>query len=101
VKRAMEWEFATDLDGNGLPDNEGKDQTYDLWDFYGTSSYTSSIFLASLLACIKMAEEMNDKKFRDKCADYFNRGQISFEEELWNGSYYIAGRSKDKVYDRA
>ncbi len=99
VKRAMEWEFATDLDGNGLPDNEGKDQTYDLWDFYGTSSYTSSIFLASLLACIKMAEEMNDKKFRDKCADYFNRGQISFEEELWNGSYYIAGRSKDKVYD--
>jgi uncharacterized protein (DUF608 family) len=99
VKKAMAWEFETDKDKNGLPDNEGKDQTYDLWDFYGTSSYTSSIFLASLLACMKMASEMEDKKFYKTCEDYFKRGQKSFEEELWTGSYYIAGKSPDKVYD--
>ena len=99
VKKAMYWEFSTDKDGNGLPDNEGKDQTYDLWDFYGTSSYTSSIFLASLLACMKMAEKLKDKKFYKQCKDYFDRGKYSFEKELWNGSYYIAGRSENKVYD--
>lgn len=99
VKKAMEWEFNTDKDGNGLPDNEGKDQTYDLWDFYGTSSYTSSIFLASLLACMKMAEKIGDKKFYDKCKNYFERGRASFEEELWTGSYYIAGKSTDKIYN--
>jgi len=99
IKKAMEWEFKTDKDGNGLPDNEGKDQTYDLWDFYGTSSYTSSIYLASLLACMKMAETLKDRKFYAMCEDYFTRGRESFEKELWTGSYYIAGISKDKTYN--
>ncbi|MDD5439194.1 MAG: GH116 family glycosyl hydrolase [Candidatus Omnitrophica bacterium] len=99
VKKAMSWEFATDKDGNGLPDNEGKDQTYDLWEFHGTGSYTSGIFLAALLACIKMADAMKDKKFARLCRDHFDRGQKSFEEELWSGTYYIAGRSPDTVYD--
>ncbi len=99
VKKAMEWQFGTDKDGNGLPDNEGKDQTYDLWDFYGTSSYTSGIFLASLLACVKMADKMQDKKFLETCNDFFKRGTASFEKELWSESYYIAGRSADKPYN--
>ena len=98
VKKAMEWEFLQDRDKNGLPDNEGKDQTYDLWDFYGTSAYSSSIFLASLLACIKMAENMKDKKFTTKCKKIFEKGKKSFEKELWTGSYYIAGRTKKDAY---
>ena len=98
VKKSMEWEFSTDKDGNGLPDNEGKDQTYDLWDFFGTNSYSSGIFLASLLACVKMAEAMKDKAFKKKCETYFSKGKESFEKELWNGSYYIAGKSGEKPY---
>jgi len=98
VKKAMEWEFDQDKDGNGLPDNEGKDQTYDLWDFYGTNSYSSSIFLASLLACMKMAKIMKDKSFYKKCKDFFERGKESFEKELWTGSYYMAGNSPEKKY---
>lgn len=94
----MEWEFSQDRDGNGLPDNEGKDQTYDLWDFYGTNSYSSSIFLASLVACMKMAKLMGDNRFYKRCKDCFEKGKISFEKELWNGSYYIAGRSKKQSY---
>jgi len=99
VQKSMEWEFAQDKDGNGLPDNEGKDQTYDLWDFYGTNSYSSSIFLASLLACMKMANIMGDKPFYKKCEEYFKKGSESFEKELWNGSYYIAGKSGNTSYE--
>jgi non-lysosomal glucosylceramidase len=98
VKKAMEWEFAQDRDGNGLPDNEGKDQTYDLWEFHGTNSYSSGIFLASLLACLKMAKIMNDTYFHKLCKLYFEKGKASFEKELWNGSYYIAGKSGKNAY---
>ncbi|MBL7157584.1 MAG: hypothetical protein ISS92_05450 [Candidatus Omnitrophica bacterium] len=99
VKNAMLWEFSQDKDGNGLPDNEGKDQTYDLWDFYGTNSYCSGIFLASLLASMKMAHIMKDDAFYKQCEDYFKRGKHSFEKELWNGSYYIAGKTEKSSYD--
>ncbi len=99
VKKTMEWEFSQDRDENGLPDNQGKDQTYDLWDFYGTNSYSSSIFLASLLAAMKMAKIMKDPSFYNKCRHYFEKGRKSFERELWNGSYYIAGNSKGKKYE--
>lgn len=98
VKSAMEWEFSQDRDGNGLPDNEGKDQTYDLWDFYGTNSYSSSIFLASLLACMRMAKIAGDSSFHKQCEKIFEKGKESFEKELWNGSYYIAGKSKNTTY---
>jgi uncharacterized protein (DUF608 family) len=98
VKKAMEWEFSQDRDGNGLPDNEGKDQTYDLWDFHGTNSYSSGIFLASVLASMKMAKIMGDNKFYGLCKSYFEKGKKSFERELWNGSYYIAGKSGNKEY---
>ncbi len=100
LKRAMEWEFKTDKNKDYLPDNEGKDSTFDLWDFYGTNSYTSSIFLASLLACRKMALILKDKKFAATCQEWFTKGQKSFEEQLWNGSYYLMGRGRDgKSYD--
>jgi uncharacterized protein (DUF608 family) len=100
LKRAMEWEFKTDKNNDFLPDNEGKDSTYDLWDFDGTNSYTSSIFLASLKACSKMALALKDKKFALTCEEWFTKGQKSFEEQLWNGSYYIMGRGKNnKIHD--
>jgi uncharacterized protein (DUF608 family) len=78
----------TDHDGNGLPDNEGQDQTFDLWGLYGTTAYTSSIYLAALLACERMAETMRDQRFAEECRDRFARGTRTFERELWNGRYF-------------
>lgn len=88
VKKALEWSLRTDTDGNGLPDNEGADQTFDLWDFQGTHAYTSGIFLAALLACQKMAGVLEDKDFARSCRSYFLKGSYSFEKELWNGEYF-------------
>jgi len=48
----------TDTNDDYLPDNEGQDQTFDLWEFRGTNSYTSSIFLAdSLVKVSRRIEE--------------------------------------------
>lgn len=99
VKRAMQWEFKADKDNDGLPENEGRDSTYDLWDFYGVSSYTANITLASLVATAKMALSMEDFAFARECQEKFEKGKESFDEKLWNGSYYMAARTGSKIYD--
>jgi len=100
LKRALDWEVKTDKNGDGLPDNEGKDSTYDLWDFYGTNSYTSSVYLASLLAMGKIARVMKDTKTEKETIELFKRGQKSFINQLWNGKYFIAvANEKGKNYN--
>ena len=88
IKKAMEWQFTQDRNKDFLPDNEGKDQTFDVWNFYSTNSYTSGIFLASLLASIKMAKLFNDKQAERKFEDWYKKGRKSFEQKLWNGRYF-------------
>ncbi len=88
VKRALAWSLAHDKDGNGLPDHEGADQTFDLWEFYGANSYTAGIFLGALLACCQMAKLMGDTAFLRECQKRLVQGKRSFEMELWNGKYF-------------
>lgn len=88
AKRAMLWAIGSDLNGDYLPDNEGADQTFDNWSFQGANSYTSSIYLAALLACEKMAESVGDHAFSQELRRKFVLGQQSFDRQLWNGKYY-------------
>ncbi|HBG44630.1 MAG TPA: hypothetical protein DDX03_09055, partial [Firmicutes bacterium] len=46
--RAMEWQASTDQDGDGLPENEGMDSTFDNWIMSGVTPYTGSLYLAAL-----------------------------------------------------
>lgn len=96
VKRAMEWIMNTDNNDDYLPDNEGQDQTFDLWPFYGANSYTSSIFLASLLAMEKMAGLLQDEKTRGLAREWFEKGSENFQKKLWNGKYFICYNDKNK-----
>jgi uncharacterized protein (DUF608 family) len=99
VKKAMRWQFSTDKNRDYLPDNEGKDSTFDMWDFHGVNSYTSSVFLAALLATQKMAARLKDHAFLQRCRLYFLRGRDTFQKKLWNGKFYIAGcRDDSKKY---
>ncbi|MBI2095683.1 MAG: hypothetical protein HYT89_05905 [Candidatus Omnitrophica bacterium] len=88
VRKAMRWSMGADRDGDGLPDHEGADQTFDLWSFEGAAPYTAGIFLAALLACEKMARRCGDPAFAKTCRDWFLKGRRSFENELWNGEYF-------------
>lgn len=100
VKRAMLWQLRTDKNGDALPDNEGKDSTYDLWNFFGTSSYTSCLHLAALRATEALARAAGDASFARACRKGFRDGARSFDEQLWTGSYYRAARQPDgSTYD--
>lgn len=88
VKRALNWTVKTDTNGDGLPDHGGPDHTFDLWAFEGANAYTSSLFLAALLACQKMAVLENDPAFKQDCVNYYLRARNSFEKILWNGRYF-------------
>jgi uncharacterized protein (DUF608 family) len=88
VQKAADWVLKTDKDGNGLPDDEGADQTFDLWEFHGTNAYTSSLFLAALLACEKIARILKSAAFAKISHERFLKGSKNFEKELWNGKYF-------------
>ncbi|NQT07256.1 MAG: hypothetical protein HQ575_06930 [Candidatus Omnitrophica bacterium] len=96
IKRAMEWQFAQDKNRDFLPDDEGQDQTFDMWNFYGTNSYTSSIFLAALLASIKIANTFKDKKHEMLYKKWFENGKRNFEKKLWNQRYFVNYLCNDK-----
>lgn len=89
VKKAIEWQFSQDKNRDFLPDNEGQDQTFDLWNFYGANSYTAGIFLAALLAAIKMADLRGDARHQKLYKEWFKNGRKSFDEKLWNGKYFV------------
>ena len=95
IKKSFYWLIETDKNKDGLPDNEGADHTFDLWSCYGTSSYTSSIFLAAMLALIKVSQIMEDKDTEKVAAEYFKKGKKNFEKKLWHKTYFIEYNNKN------
>lgn len=95
-RKAMAWEWTTDHNGDGLPDHEGADQTFDVWPMYGASAYMGSLYLASLKALEKMAALQKDWATARTCEKRFLPAQKSFETQLWNGRYFIGWRDRDR-----
>ena len=97
---AVEWLISCDRNNDYLPDNEGQDTTFDVWPFYGASSYASGLFLAALLAIARMAEETKDKENREKYSQLFIKAKDNFEKKLWKSDYFISYHN-DKVKDES
>lgn len=89
VRTAMEYMEQFDRDNDGLIENDGfPDQTYDAWTVHGVSAYCGCLWLSALQAAAAMAIELGDQSFAEKCKRDFLRAKQSFEEKLWNGSYF-------------
>lgn len=88
VCRAMDSIEDLDRDGDGLPDYDTKRNTYDAWNFSGTPTYISVLWLAALKAAAIIAEKMGDTQRAGKWSALLEKGMISLEERLWNGKYY-------------
>lgn len=87
VVRAMDSIERLDQDGDGLPDQHTGANTYDAWKFRGTPSYIAGLWLASLSAAIRLAEEMKATDRKEHWEELFERGKRSFQN-LWNGEYF-------------
>ena len=85
---AMDSIGALDGDGDGLPDRDTKRNTYDAWNFAGTTVYISILWLAALRAAARIADEMDDAVRADKWRSLLDQGLASLEKRLWNGEYY-------------
>ena len=101
AKRAMEFTFREwDPDGDGIMEGD-QPNTYDCA-VHGWSSFTSSLYLASLRAAEEMARHLGDEEFAVECRKRFDTGTVKLDEALWNGEWYVQkpdpGKSMDMQY---
>ncbi|MBQ9505826.1 MAG: hypothetical protein IJR51_01605, partial [Clostridia bacterium] len=100
VIRAMDSIGALDTDGDGLPDQGTKRNTYDAWNFSGTPVYISVLWLAALKAAARMADEKGDTARAQSWRELLEKGLASLETRLFNGEYYDlwrCGEEKDET----
>ncbi len=100
VQKAMEKTKSQDSDGDGLPNSNGIDQTYDEMNLFGNTSYCSSLYLAACQAAKEIALIMGDKAKADTYQAWFDLGKKNFEAKLWNGVYYnidTDSRAPDRI----
>jgi non-lysosomal glucosylceramidase len=99
IARAMRFCRSCDHDGDGLPENEGADQTFDMWRFQGINVYTAGVVLAALLAYRRMASLVGDVRQARVAERWFARASATFDARLWNGRYFIACAGTRERYE--
>lgn len=85
----------TDKDGDGLPDNNGSDNTYDAWGLYGTSLLCGGLWVGALEAMGEMAKAMGDPVVNE-VGPLLAKARENLDKQLWmeeKGYYRIDTRS--------
>jgi uncharacterized protein (DUF608 family) len=96
ITRAMDNTALLDTDGDGLPDQDTRRNTYDAWNFTGCPSYIASLWLGALKAGIRVADEIGDSARAAQWRSDFDKALANFEDKLWNGDYYVLWRDGDE-----
>ena len=96
-KQAIRYQYLLDDDDCGLVHDQSHalpgepwpaNQFYDIWPWQGTSSYVAGTWLATLSAGVALATANGDSSFAAECTSHLRKAQDTFEQNLWNGSYY-------------
>lgn len=96
VEHALVW----DKNGDGLIENGGfADQTFDAWVMTGSSAYCAGMWLAVLRMQIEMADILGFTEDKERYSEILDRGKTSYEDKLWNGSYYEFDTSQSGHHD--
>lgn len=93
-----EWEILTNLadhlqeqdrDNDGLPEHaEFGDTTWDALKFEGVGAFSGGLTIAAHAAMAALAHSFGDEERRIKHERLQQLGVESYEQKLWNGSYY-------------
>ena len=87
VKAALRFQARLDQNGNGVADLWGSGCcTYDteLYPYYGSSPFITSLYLAALRAAERMALDNGDQEFASEVSERFAMAQRVLEEDLWH-----------------
>lgn len=85
VKKAIEFMFTRDADGDGILEGQQHNTLDAGW--FGQISFTSSLHLAAMRAGAAMAGEMGDKQLAAKCTAIADAGADNILN-LFNGEYF-------------
>jgi uncharacterized protein (DUF608 family) len=97
AKRAIRYQYTLDDDDDGLVNEQAHvqpdqlwpaNQFYDIWPWWGTSSYVAGIWMATLACGVALAQAAGDTAFARECAERLQRAQLAFDQKLWTGNYY-------------
>ncbi len=94
LRKSIELLMSRDTDQDGLPDGAQYNTLDAAW--YGQIAWISSHYLAAVRAGEKMAAEMGDAAFADRCSKIVDRGGKRLVERLFNGEYFIHIPDPDK-----
>lgn len=100
VCKAMDSIQALDQDADGLPDHDTKRNTYDAWNFSGTPTYISVLWLGALKAAAAIADRLEEPGRANEWRRLLEKGKVSLEKKLWNGKYYNLWR-KEQLTDES
>jgi len=70
--------------------------TYDC-SIYGFNTFVGSLNLTALLACEKIALELNLLDWAARCKKLYNFSRETIDKECWNGEFYIQKYDENKV----
>lgn len=97
AKRAIRYQYTLDDDDDGLVNEQAHvqpdqlwpaNQFYDIWPWWGTSSYVAGIWMATLACGHALAHAAGDASFAYECATRLQHAQQAYTQKLWTGSYY-------------
>ena len=92
--KTLEWDLKQDTNGDGVPDLEGQaDGSFDATSIRGKDSYTTSVFVAALIAIRETARILKIPKDEEWYNALITKARVVFEE-LYNGKYFEAWRGK-------
>jgi uncharacterized protein (DUF608 family) len=97
ARQAIRFQYSLDDDDCGLVHDQSHalpgepwpaNQFYDIWPWQGTSAYVAGTWLATLSAGVALATANADSSFAAECTARLRKARDTFEQNLWNGSYY-------------
>ena len=87
IKKAVIFIMNLDKNNDGMEDTPMENTLDAQW--HGEISWIVGLCIAGVRAGQAMAEEMKDKPFAKRCAEYVAKGSSNMEKYLFNGEYFI------------
>lgn len=94
INKAVQYILRHDANKDGLTDGQ-QPNTLDA-DWFGNIAWIADLCLAAVRAGEEMAFETGDAIFAARCREYFDKGKKRFEEELFDGEYFIQKPDPEK-----